>query len=409
MLTGYDTQDRGLAWLRGCLAAERAECGIAFNPLADSFWRQPEIVYKQLRKRSPVHFSRLLDCWIVTTRPEIDYALRAHEIFLSDPRRSTQARLDPFAMLDPGRPSLFMTDPPDHTRLRGVLRSAFSRSAVDRLVPRLRDCVQGSVAALGQPGDRVDLVTGFSSVVPVRALDLVTGIQTSDPLKVAGWVSAITAGLEPIATARTAERSVESYHALRAYLDDQWPAQTCRDSLVGSLHRAAESALISEAEARQLLVFTVLAGTKTVSDFLAGAARYVTAQPASSPWRHGLNAALIDELLAVLSPVQMVARTAAEPTVLGGRSIQPGQRLLLVLASANQDTEARDAATSPDQRDLTFGSGIHACPGKYFARVQALLVMSELLKTFPGVSFADGTKSRRCVTLRTWDSVIVDL
>lgn len=409
MLTGQDPQDRGLAWLRDCLVAERAECGIAFNPLADSFWRQPEIVYKQLRRQSPVHFSKLLDCWIVTTRPEIDYALRAHEVFLSDPRRSTQARLDPFAMLDPGRPSLFMTDPPDHTRLRGVLRSAFSRSAVDRLVPRLRDRVRRSVAALGQPGDRVDLVPGFSSVVPVRALDLVTGIQTSDPLQVAGWVSAITAGLEPIATAKTAERSVESYHALKEYLDDQWPAQARRDSLHASLRRAVESARISDAEARQLLLFTVLAGTKTVSDFLAGAARYVTAQPAGSPWRLGLNAALIDELLAVISPVQMVARTAAQPAVLGGRSIQPGQRLLLVLASANQDAGARHAGTSHDQRDLTFGSGIHACPGSYFARVQALLIISELLKTFPGVSFADGSQSRRCVTLRTWDSVIVDL
>ena len=137
MLTGYDTDRRGLDWVRSCLAGERAESGLAFNPLTGAFRRDPEPGYAELREHDPVHFSRLLDCWVVSRHREVEQVLRAPEVFRSDARSSTQDLTDPYVLLDPDRPSLFLVDPPDHGRLRAAVNDAFSRAAVERLRPRL--------------------------------------------------------------------------------------------------------------------------------------------------------------------------------------------------------------------------------------------------------------------------------
>lgn len=412
MLSGYDTRSRDLAWFHGCLAAERAEVGLGFNPLADSFQRAPEVVYTQLRERSPVHFSRLLDCWIVTRYREVDHVLRTNEVFLSDPHSTTQELVDPYVMLAPDSPSLFMLDPPGHTRLRGAVQGAFSAGAVERLAPLLRKHIGQVVEALGRPGDEVDLVSGFAEVVPLRVLGLVTGLDLHDENRITGWVSAVVRALEPIATRRTAAESLAAYDALGAYLDEQRSRPAREGTLCRALRDAVSRGRVSDAEARQLLLFLVLAGTKTVSDLLASAARYLTALPVHARERRHVDSAVVEGLLARTSPVQIVARTAAVPAVLDGVQIRSGQRLLLVLASANDDRARSGTGTGPagpESSHIAFGRGIHRCLGAHLARLQGRLALAMLLDRFPGVRLVDATRARRCLTLRSWDSVLVHL
>jgi cytochrome P450 len=401
MLTGYDTDRRGLDWVRSCLAGERAATGVGFNPLRESFRRDPEPGYAELRERSPVHFSRLLDCWVVTRHREVEEVLRTPDVYASDASATTQDLTDPYVLLDPDRPSLFLVDPPDHTRLRGVVNEAFSRAAVERLLPRLETCVRAVVAGLGEPGDVVDLVPRFASVVPLRALDLVTGLRTRELDTVAGWVADVVRALEPIATARTAARSAAAYRALGAYVDERRTRPYPADTLCGALQQAVRSGRLSDPEARQLLVFVVLAGTKTSADFLASAARHLAALPVDAPERRQVDAARVEELLTLVTPVQLVARTATRPAVLAGQRIEAGQRVLLALVSANRDLGGRPP--------VTFGRGIHLCPGSHFARAQARLALSMLLARYPGIRLTGATPSRRCITLRSWESVLVRL
>ncbi|MEV0633514.1 hypothetical protein AB0I77_00755 [Streptomyces sp. NPDC050619] len=405
MRSGYDTESRGLAWLRQCLAEERAESGLAFNPLRDAFQRAPEEVYAALRHRSPVHYSRLLDCWVVTRYEDVARLLREHGVFRSSPDSTTQDLVDPYVTLDPDRPSLFMLDPPDHTRLRGAVRDAFGPEAIRRLTPRLEDCVRRVIRSLGRSGDQVDLVTRFADVIPLRVFDLISGLDLHTVDEVTGWVDQIVRGLEPIATARTAQQALTAYQALGACLDERRSGPAREGSLHWSLLRGVEAGELTDAEARQLLMFLVLAGTKTVSDFLASAARELSALPPGAPDRRYVDSALVDDLIARASPVQIVARTAAVSTVVGGRRIRAGQRTLLVLASANRDP----ARAGRVRRDVAFGGGIHYCLGAHLARMEGRFALSCLLETFPGIRLTDAKPSRRCVTLRSWDSVIVHL
>lgn len=412
MLSGYDTESRGLAWLHECLADERAEFGLAFNPLRDAFRNAPEEVYAALRDRSPVHYSRLLDCWVVTRYEEVAHLLRDHTVFRSSPHATTQTLVDPYAMLDPDHPSLFMLDPPDHTRLRGAVRDAFGPEAMRRLTPRLGDCVHEVVEALGRPGEQVDLVPRFATVIPLRVLDLITGLDLHRVDEVSGWVSAITRGLEPIATARTAQQALDAYQLLGECLNERRARPAREGTLHRSLLQSVAAGRLTDDEARQLLMFLVLAGTKTVSDFLASAARLLTALPADAPERRCVDRALVDDLLARTSPVQIVARTASTSTVLNGQRIRAGQRILLVLASANRELDAAGdthATARRARRDVAFGGGVHRCPGAQLAGLEGRFALSYLLERFPEIRLTGARPSRRCVTLRSWDSVIVQL
>jgi cytochrome P450 len=126
-----------------------------------------------------------------------------------------------------------------------------------------------------------------------------------------------------------------------------------------------------------------------------------------------VDSALVEDLLALTSPVQIVARTAAEPVVLAGRPIEAGQRVLLVLASANRDLGSGcpdgDGSGGRPRRDVAFGRGIHLCPGSHLARTQGRLALSALLERYPDARLIAATASRRSITLRSWESVVVHL
>lgn len=414
---GYGTGERGLDWLHRCLAQERAESGLAFNPLRPRFQRAREETYARLRDRSPVHYSRLLDCWIVTRYEDVDRLLRSETEFRSDPHPATQDVLDPYALLDPDRPSLFMLDPPDHTRLRAELLGALSPEAVRRLRLAMEACVRGVVDALGRPGDRVDLVPRFASAIPLRVLDLFTGLGLAEVADASRWIARITHGLEPVATTRTARAASTAYATLGARLDERLLRPAAPGTLHASLSRSVRRGRVTEAEARQLLMFLLLAGAQTLSDFLAGAVRELAALPGDAPERRQVDDALVAELFARISPVQIVARTAATPTVLRGRRIDAGQRLLLVLGSANRDLAgpppadpvADGPARTRARPDLAFGRGIHRCPGARLAQWEARYALSYLLARHPGIRLTGAEAASRCVTLRGWDSVHVQL
>jgi cytochrome P450 len=383
--------------MRERLAAERADAPVAFNPFDAEFRRTPESVYARLRQHSPIHYSRLLDCWIVTRHADVCAVLLDDRLFSSDPGATTQETVDPYALLDPQRPSLFMLDPPAHTRVRAAVRHAFTPGAVDRCGPDLTRIIGDVVASLGGRGDEVDLVPGFATAVPLRVMAAISGLDLSDP-RVPDWIGAVVTALEPINTQRTASTARSAYLALGSHLDDHLRRPARRGTLLDTLGQAITAGTLTAEQARQLLFFLLLAGTKTVADFLAGAVVAWAAQPGA---RQPVSAVAVDRLLARLAPVQIVARCATAATVLAGHRIERGKRLLLVLASANQDPAA--------DRDVTFGRGIHRCLGMHLARAQAHLALSALFRAYPAIRLTEAVPSRRSITLRGWDRVIVHL
>ena len=79
--------------MRGLLAREGLESGVAYNPVSGEVARDPYAVYRRLREKDPVHRMRLVDAWVLTRYEDADAMLRDHERFGAEDRRFYDAGL----------------------------------------------------------------------------------------------------------------------------------------------------------------------------------------------------------------------------------------------------------------------------------------------------------------------------
>jgi cytochrome P450 len=165
--------------------------------------------------------------------------------------------------------------------------------------------------------------------------------------------------------------------------------------------------------------FTMIAGgNDTATGLLGGAAELLTTNPGQRRLllaRPDLLPAAIEELLRLTSPVQCLARTLTSDTAVHGRLIPSGCKVLLLYGSANRDPRVfgPDAGEldilrgqQTRARHLAFAVGPHHCLGAAAARLQARIILSELLARFPRFAvdpaagtFAPGHYTRRYATL----------
>ncbi len=135
----------------------------------------------------------------------------------------------------------------------------------------------------------------------------------------------------------------------------------------------------------------VSGGTETVPKIVAGALLELWRHPdqrAAVAGDAGRSAAAFEEMLRYGAPLQWVGRTVTEPVVVAGTAMAPGERVLLLLASANRDEREFD---DPDEfrwdrqirRHLAFGYGVHFCIGHHVARLEGRVLLDELLNRIP--------------------------
>ena len=342
MLSRFDTSSRSPSWLRQHLRAERLRSGVTFNPFGNTYLKAPDYVYRQLRQESPIHFSELLNCWIVTRYQDIDAILRDHVNFSSSPALASQELLDPYSLLDPENPSLFMVDPPDHTRLRSLLQPAFTNRNIGRLTPRIEQTIHEAVYELRAQGNEIDFVSRFAKIIPIRVLDILMGTETEDCQRVGTWADTIVAAMEPIATSQMASDAGLAYKDLKNHLTDQLIQVGKEGSLIGLLRTAVTRRALSRDEALQITIFMFLAGSKTVSDFIGSSFASLATSHRREDGMPVISLRVIDDLLGRHAPVQMLARTVRQGLRFRDKTFEKGQRVLLILASGNDDDLSGD-------------------------------------------------------------------
>jgi cytochrome P450 len=127
----------------------------------------------------------------------------------------------------------------------------------------------------------------------------------------------------------------------------------------------------------------LFAGQATTSALLASAV--LRALTSGDPRGTQTTQVELEETLRLESPVQYVPRVSTCHMTIAGQPIRPGERLLLSLGSANRDT--RHDSRGKTTRSLSFGSGVHSCPGSPVARLQADAVLAALRFAAPTLRF----------------------
>ena len=359
--------------------------------------------FADMRGRCPVHHVRLghdegPEAWLVVGHDAARQALK-------DPRLSKDmlAAMDADPdVVDEGLPGpafarhMLAVDPPDHTRLRGLVARAFAPSRIAALEPAIGRIAHDLLDKLQRSGPVVDLVAGFALPLPFRVIGELLGVPEADQ---PALHQAFRTLLQPWSgspppEAVAASDTVVAYLEHLVELHEADPA----DDLVGVLVNAsADQDRLTRQELLSSLFQLIVAGHDTTTSLIGNGVvalldhpdqlRLLCEEPARIP-------DAVEETIRFDAPVPHATfRVTTEPVELDGVEVPAGQQVLVCIGGANRDPSLgedpdRFDVTRPSRRHLGFGHGIHFCLGAPLARLEGRVAFTVLLERFPGVSLA---------------------
>ncbi|WP_329213039.1 cytochrome P450 [Streptomyces sp. NBC_01485] len=288
--------------------------------------------------------------------------------------------------------SMILANPPDHTRLRGLVSSAFTGRHVEALRPTVTRRTDELLDELAdRPGE--DLMTLLAVPLPVGTIGDLLGIPGTDRPELIPVIHELGLLMEPAAGSEEINRGVAAQEHLAAYLTGLIAHKRAHpaDDLLGRLAAAQTDNALDETEmvATALLLFG--AGNTPTANLIGNGLDALFRHPdelrrlREDP---GLLRSAVEEMLRYDSPSQFDAFTVLRPHTFAGAELKTGQSVIMLLGAANHDPERFH---DPDRFDvgrrrnahLSFAAGIHHCLGAPLARLQAEVFFGRLLTRFP--------------------------
>lgn len=311
--------------------------------------------------------------------------------------------LEPFNMLH--RNQMMENEPPEHTRLRRPVASAFARGHVERLRPRVRELADQLLDEVDGAG--FDLIGGYAEPLPVLVIAELLGVPASYAHSLRDWSQAIVKMYEPAPSQAVVDAAVSAATDFAGLVRELFAErrQRAADDLISDL-AATE---LSEDEQVAAVVLLLNAGHEaSVNVFGNGAVAMLR-----RGLRRGADLALtVEEMLRFDSALQLFERTATEPVAVGDVVVEPGQKIAALLGAANRDPAVFDRPDDFDvDRDpnphLAFGVGVHFCLGAPLARMELVESVGALFDRHPGLALAGEPVSRGTFVLRGFRRVPV--
>jgi cytochrome P450 len=360
----------------------------SFNPFDDETRRNPFPLYAHARREQPIYPHPGLPITSVFRYADIQSILRDPQIWSN--------RFPPPPGIDPEKlppPSMLGQDPPEHTRLRGLVNQAFTPRIIRRLEPRMHEIANDLLDRALEQGE-VDFVAAFTYPLPVIVIAEIIGIPAEDREQFKLWSDA---AVENLGNALFTPPPPERLEKLGKLLDDMGTYFTAladerrrrprEDLLTGLVQAEVEGSRLSRDEMIRMLVLLLVAGNETTTTLIGNAVLELLAHPEQLDRLRGEPALLpsaVEEVLRYSSPVQLDPRRATRRVQLDGHVIEPEHVVVNWLGSANHDEqvfpdpECFDIGRS-ENRHLAFGFGTHYCLGANLARLEAQVAVAALL------------------------------
>lgn len=358
---------------------------LGFDPFDPAFSADPYAHYRRLRETSPVHRTPG-GLWVLTRQRDCAAVLR-------DPRFGHGD--GPFVReINAGEErvrSFLVLDPPDHTRLRGLVSKAFTARTVQRLRPRVEQLVDELFdRALGN--GTVELIEALAYPLPVMVISELLGVPHRDREQFRAWSDALARGLDPefmlpaaeLARRERARLEFREYFRELAAERRRQPSDDLLSALVGV---EDQGDVLTEPDLLATCTLLLIAGHETTVNLIANGALALIRHPDQLAYLRehpDRVAAAIEELLRYDPPVQFTTRIALEDAEVGGQPVTRGEPVMVLLGAANRDPDAfpdpdrLDLARTPG-RQLAFGLGIHFCLGAPLARLEGEVALAGLI------------------------------
>ena len=361
--------------------------------------------FRQMRAEAPVHrweprpgfgiyiLTRWADVREVSKRPKLFSS--AHGIRLID-----MLRRDANGGEGGEHETIVHMDPPRHGQVRSLLNKVFTPRRVAELEPWMRGLIRERLHRLPAT-ESIDLVAEIAAPIPAIAIARILGVpedQWRDFQTSADALIQLDAGhLEGDDAKRAMKRVGGFFATLRSWIDER-VSEPGDDLLSALVHVEQEGLRFDVEDVLTMAVTLLVAGNETTRTLISGACLALHASPeqrerlAAEP---ALMPGAVEEFLRWVTPVHGHARTATEDTEIRGVPIRAGEPIVMMYRSANRDEEvwpdgdvldvARPASSNPH---VSFGYGEHFCLGASLARLEAQVVLEELLAHAPHFELA---------------------
>jgi len=390
----------------------------------------PAIWYKRLRDESPIFISssgsiflsRYEDCRTVFRDNRLGKDDREGPGGSALPRDESDEvkayRQEISENRGDSSPSMLFLNPPDHTRLRGLVSRAFTPKRVESMRESITKLTEDCLDNLAEKGggDAMEIL-GF---LPVNVIGELVGVPRSDwdyfrPLVTAGVASLEAApSLEELKASTAAFTEMGEYFTKLLNERKKKP----RDDLMSALIAVEESGdRITEPEVISTIILLFAAGMETTQNLIGNGLGALFANPDQMDllWNdETLVESSIEEMLRFDSPVQLDGRTVLEDAEIAGLTLPKGSNIVTLIGAANRDPERFE---NPDdfliERNegppLSFASGIHYCLGANLARAEGQEMFAGLIRRFKKIDQAGDLKQRGRLTLRGYETVPVSV
>jgi cytochrome P450 len=362
--------------------------GVVYDPYSYDIHEDPYPTYADLREGAPLYRNHDMGFWALSRHADVMAAFRDTDRFSS----AHGVSLDPAASgPHASRTMSFLAmDPPMHGRMRGLVSRGFTPRRVAELEPRIREITRHYLAEMLERRE-VDFIADFAGRLPMDVISELIGVPPADRQELRR-LSDLLVHREP-GVHDVPPEGMAAALELVAYYDGMLSSRRRQrtDDLTSALIDAeVDGDRLNDQEIMGFLFLMVVAGNETTTKLLGNAWYWAwrnpdqRARPFSDP---GRIPDWVEETLRYDTSSQMLARVARTDVELHGGVIPAGDRVLLLVGSANRDPRVfsdadryeLDRPETERQQIASFGFGRHFCLGASLARLEARVALEELV------------------------------
>jgi len=386
------------------------------SPLDPDFVQDPYVFYERARRDGPVVFWEDYNMLAAFDAATVNALLRDRRLGRARPASQATyypAHLKHWQQVE--ATSMLDMEPPNHTRLRGLVLRAFTSRRIKSLAPDIEAVTAELLATF--PNTAFDLIPTFCTALPVRIIARLLGVPETMSGDLLRWSNAMVAMYQAGRT-RAIEDAAEAASAeFTAFLTDYINERRHdpRDDLITELITAEQAGEhLSTSELIGTCILLLNAGHEATVHSIGNAVKclldHKTPLSALAP---DTIAATVEELLRYDPPLHMFTRFAYEDIDINGVTLKKDSEIALILGAAGRDpAHWKDpdtfAPNRPAKPHAAFGGGLHFCVGAPLARLELQIALPALFKHMPNMTIAAPPRYAMSYHFHKLDALMID-